>query len=169
MEVLARGKYIKISPKKARPVANLIRGKKASEARVVLTSLPVSAALEIKKVLDSAIANAQNNFNLDKEGLIVAKIVINGGPMIKRYMPRAKGMASEIKRRTSHIEIILSGEIVTKKKKVEKVLPRKVSSSDEDKKETKTVKSENPRDSFKKEVKKEQQKKSSPIFRRKTG
>lgn len=168
MEVLAKGKYIRISPKKARPIANLIRGKKVNEARIMLDSLPQSSAFEIKKVLNSATANAENNFNLEKSSLLVAKITINGGPTIKRYMPRAKGMASEIKRRTSHIEIILSGEIGTKKKKTEKA----IKNEDDPEKELKAEKvvGRNERDIDKlKEINRGNQGKKTQIFRRKTG
>jgi len=116
MEVLAKGKYIKISSKKARPIADLVRGKNTKEALVLLGAMPQSAAREIKQVLESAIANAENNFNLEKSNLTISKITIDAGPFAKRYMPRAQGRAFQIKRRTSHIEVVVSGDMKSKKK-----------------------------------------------------
>lgn len=169
MEVLAKGKYIKTSPKKARPVADLVRGKNAIEAKIILDSLSQAAASEIKKVLDSAIANAENNFNLEKSELKISKIMIDGGPVVKRYMPRAQGRASEIKRRTSHIEIILSGEIKTKKKAIEKEA-KTDNSTENNKNEIEAQKSvEIDRSQEKFNVKGSQGAKAPKIFRRKTG
>ncbi len=115
MQVLAKGKYIGVSPKKARAVADLVRGQNAQQSRVMLAAMPQAGARAIVKVIDSAMANAENNFNLEKSELTISKIVVNNGPVAKRYQPRAKGMASTIKRRTSHIEVVVSGEIKTKK------------------------------------------------------
>lgn len=117
MEVVAKGKYVGVSPKKARAVADLIRGKNAREATVILKEMPQAGAAHILKVLNSAMANAENNFNLEKTMLTISKITVNNGPVIKRYQPRSKGMASSIKRRTSHIEVVVSGDIRTKAKK----------------------------------------------------
>ena len=171
MEVLAKGKYIKTSPKKARAVADLIRDKSASEAQVILSVMPQAAATEIKKVLESAIANAENNFNLEKSKLMTSKISIDGGPVVKRYMPRAKGVASEIKRRTAHIEIVVSGDVKTKKKAVEKetkledtqAKERQAIEADKNK-----IELERPQDKI--NFNKKGQKSGAPkIFRRKTG
>jgi large subunit ribosomal protein L22 len=117
MEILAKGKYVRVSPKKARAIANLIRGKNASESVVMLSSMPQSGAAAIKKVLVSSMANAENNFNLDKKELIISAITVNAGPVLKRFQPRAKGSASEIKKRTSHIEVVVSGVIKSKTSK----------------------------------------------------
>lgn len=168
MEILAKGKYIKISPKKARPVADLVRGKNALEAKVILSSLPQSAAFEIKKVLESAIANAENNFSLEKEMLTIKKIMIDGGPVAKRYQPRAKGSASMIKRRTSHIEIILEGEVKTKK--VDKKEDKEKANDKIKKNETKSVnktESKNNENNFNVNLNRES--KAPKMFRRKTG
>lgn len=114
MEVLAKGKYISVSPKKARAIADLVRGKNAKESVVLLKAMPQAGAVDILKVLNSAMANAENNYNLDKSELKIAKITVDGGPTVKRYQPRSKGMASSIKRRTSHIEVVVAGDIKTK-------------------------------------------------------
>lgn len=171
MEVLARGKYIKTSPKKARAVADLIRGKSALEAQVILSVMPQTSAAEIKKVLESAIANAENNFNLEKSKLMISKISIDGGPVVKRYMPRAKGMASDIKRRTSHIEIVVSGDVKTKKKaeeketKIETAKTKEVQATEGD---VNKIELERPQDKI--NINKKGQKSGAPkIFRRKTG
>jgi large subunit ribosomal protein L22 len=119
MEVLAKGKYIRVSPKKARAIANLIRGKNASQSVIMLANMPQSGASAIKKVLVSAMANAETNNNLEKSELTIAKITVNAGPVLKRYQPRAKGSASPIKKRTSHIEIVVAGEVKTKAPKKE--------------------------------------------------
>jgi len=115
MEVKACGKYISISPKKAREIADLVRGKGAKEAMQITRFMPQAAAKQISKVLASAMANAENNFNLDREQLTVSKVMIDGGPKIKRYRPRARGSAAPIERATSHITIIVSGDIKTKR------------------------------------------------------
>lgn len=125
MEVKAIGKYISISPKKARAIADLIRGKNATDASNTLRFMPQISAREIGKVLKSAMANAETNFNLDKDALTIAKITVDGGPTLKRWQPRAKGAAYEIKKRTSHLTVIVSGEVKTKKeegkKKIEEI------------------------------------------------
>lgn len=171
MEVLAKGKYIKTSPKKARAVADLVRGKGASEAQVILSVMPQTSATEIKKVLDSAIANAENNFNLEKSKLMISKISIDGGPVVKRYMPRAKGMASDIKRRTSHIEIVVSGDVKTKKKAEEKetkVGTTKAKEAQATEGDSNKIELERPQDKI--NINKKGQKSGAPkIFRRKTG
>lgn len=93
------------SPRKVRLVADLIRGKKVEKALEELGFLNKKASLSIKKLLDSAIANAKNNFNIEKGNLIVKEIRVDEGPVMKRSMPRARGRAFPIKKRTSHIQI----------------------------------------------------------------
>lgn len=119
MEVIAKAKFVRISPKKARPIADLLRGKNAREALVMLNAMPQKGAKLIGKVLASAMANAENNHSLEKEKLVVKGITVDGGPVLKRYMPRAQGRASEIRKRTSHIEVIVTGDVKTKKPKKE--------------------------------------------------
>jgi large subunit ribosomal protein L22 len=107
MEALARARYIRISPRKARLVADLIRGKSAGQASQLLSYMPKSAAPLIRKVLLSAIANAENKGDIDIDTLYVKKILVDQGPTQKRFMPRAMGRATSIHKKTSHITIVL--------------------------------------------------------------
>jgi large subunit ribosomal protein L22 len=103
--VNATAKYVRVSPRKAGDVARLIRGKKVSEARAILSLTPRAAAKLVSKVLDSAVANAENNHDLDADDLYVTQAYVNGGPTLKRFRPRAMGRASRIRKRTSHITV----------------------------------------------------------------
>ncbi|MGH8441903.1 MAG: 50S ribosomal protein L22 [Nevskiaceae bacterium] len=100
-------KFVRLSPKKARFVADLVRGKKVDEAVNILKFSTNRAARIIKKVLDSAIANAENNQGADVDELKVTTILVDDGPRMKRISPRAKGRADRILKRTSHITIIV--------------------------------------------------------------
>lgn len=104
----ATAKTVRTSPRKARLVIDLIRGKSVAEAIAILKFTPNKAALIIEKVLMSAIANAENNFDLDVENLYVSEAFVNEGPTMKRFRPRAKGSASPINKRTSHITVVVS-------------------------------------------------------------
>jgi len=104
----AVARYIRISPYKARKVMDLIRGKDLEEARRILAFSPTHAARVIVKVLDSAVANAENNHNLRSEELVVRAGWVDEGPTLKRWMPRARGRATRIRKRTSHITIVLA-------------------------------------------------------------
>ena len=106
-EVVAKLKRLRISPRKVRLVADLIRGKKAKEALLILEFTKKKAALPLKKLLNSAIANAKNNFQLNPENLYIARITVDEGPKYKRWMPRARGRVNLILKRTSHITLIL--------------------------------------------------------------
>ncbi len=103
----ATAKYIRISSSKVSTVIDLIRGKKVNEAKAILAATPKSASEPVEKVLDSAIANAENNQELSRDNLFVAEIYANQGPTLRRYRPRAQGRATRIRKRTSHITIIL--------------------------------------------------------------
>lgn len=103
----ATAKYIRISARKVKIVIDLIRGKSATEARAILMFTPKAAAAPVLKVLNSAIANAENNLNLSTDNLFVAETFANQGPTLKRFRARAKGSASRILKRTSHITIVL--------------------------------------------------------------
>ncbi len=103
----AVAKYIRMSPFKVREVLNFIRGKSYGEAAAILEATPRAAAPVIKKVLDSAAANAEHNLNMSKSELVVASAYCDGGPTLKRMMPRARGSANRILKRTSHITIVL--------------------------------------------------------------
>ncbi|MFD1318912.1 50S ribosomal protein L22 [Loigolactobacillus zhaoyuanensis] len=104
----AVAKTVRIAPRKARLVMDLIRGKKVAEAIAILQFTPRGASPIIAKVLNSAIANAENNFDLDAENLVVSEAFVNEGPTLKRFRPRAKGSASPINKRTSHITVVVS-------------------------------------------------------------
>ena len=111
MEVRSIYKYARISPFKAREVTREIQGLPVSAALDLLAFTPKKAAFLIGKTLKSAIANAENNANLKPDGLVVKEAIVGEGPTIKRIMARARGSASGILKRTSHIRIVLSDEI----------------------------------------------------------
>ena len=103
----ATAKYIRISSSKVAIVIDLIRGKQVMEAKAILRSTPKAASESVEKLLDSAIANAENNMELSRDNLYVAEVYANQGPTLRRYRPRAQGRATRIRKRTSHITIIL--------------------------------------------------------------
>jgi large subunit ribosomal protein L22 len=111
MEVRSIYKYARISPFKAREVTREIQGLPVSAALDVLAFTPKKAAFLINKTLKSAIANAENNANLKPDGLVVKEAIVGEGPTFKRIMARARGSASRILKRTSHIRIVLTDEI----------------------------------------------------------
>ncbi len=106
--VRAIAKYVRMTPRKLRLVADLIRGKSAQEAWSILEFTPKRAAGPLKKVLESAIANAKHNNELAPESLNVSRVLIDEGPTMKRYTPRARGRAGAIKKRTSHITVVVA-------------------------------------------------------------
>lgn len=106
-ETRAVAKYIRISPRKARQVIDLIRGKRVSEALAILKFTPQRASTAIEKVVKSAAANAENNLEMNKDALFIAEAYVDQGPSLKRYNPRAMGRADLIKRRTSHITVVV--------------------------------------------------------------
>ena len=109
--VKAQGKYIRQSPYKMRLVLNLIRGLDVQEALNVLTFTKRRAAVEIKQVLESAISNAEANYNLNAYDLYISKAIANEGPTLKRFRPRARGRAGRINKRTSHLLIELESVV----------------------------------------------------------
>lgn len=111
MEVRAIARQQRISPMKAREVAREIQGLAASRALDLLNFTPKKAAILIGKTLKSAVANAAHNYNLDTDRLVVKSAIVTEGQSLKRITPRARGSASVIKRRHSHITIVLSDEI----------------------------------------------------------
>jgi large subunit ribosomal protein L22 len=117
MQTQAVLKFVRLSPQKARLVADLVRGKKVDEALNILKFSTKKAAKVLRKVLDSAIANAENNNGADVDELKVKEIFIDEGPTMKRIMPRAKGSADRIKKRTSHVTVRVSDEQPAKKAK----------------------------------------------------
>lgn len=107
MEAVARARYIRVSPQKARLVVDLVRGKTAQDALHILTFTRKAAAQTVKKLLESAIANATHKGNIDVDTLYVKGIWVDPGPTWKRFQPRAMGRATRIRKRTSHITIVL--------------------------------------------------------------
>ncbi|MBR9728672.1 50S ribosomal protein L22 [Shewanella intestini] len=108
MEVLAKHRFARTSAQKARLVADQIRGLPVNKALEILTFSPKKAAVLVKKVLDSAIANAEHNEGADIDELKVGKVFVDEAPTMKRIMPRAKGRADRIMKRTSHITVVVS-------------------------------------------------------------
>jgi ribosomal protein L22 len=108
--VRAQAKYVRSSPRKARLVVDHIRGKSVDEARAILAHTPRAAAVPVLKVLESAIANAEHNHELLPEELRIHQVMVDEGPTIKRFRPRALGRATKIRKRTSHITINLTNK-----------------------------------------------------------
>ncbi|OYD06529.1 50S ribosomal protein L22 [Paludifilum halophilum] len=104
----AVARYVRIAPRKARLVIDLIRGKSVGEALAILKFTPRAASPVIEKVLKSAVANAEHNYNLNPEELVVEKALVDEGPTMKRFRPRAMGRATRINKRTSHITVVVS-------------------------------------------------------------
>ncbi|KRE44342.1 50S ribosomal protein L22 [Paenibacillus sp. Soil522] len=107
-EAKAHVRYIRIAPRKAQLVADLIRGKQVGEAIAILRHTPKSASPILEKLLNSAIANAEHNYQLDVNKLFISQAFVNQGPTMKRFRPRAMGRASRINKRTSHITLVVS-------------------------------------------------------------
>ncbi len=107
MEVKAKLKFVRVAPRKARLVADLIRGKGSEDALNILTFTKKAAARIVIKLLKSAIANATQKKNVDVDRLYIKKITVDQGPTMKRFQPRALGRATTIRKRTSHINIVL--------------------------------------------------------------
>ncbi|OQB25907.1 MAG: 50S ribosomal protein L22 [Firmicutes bacterium ADurb.Bin182] len=103
----AIARYVRISSRKIKVVIDLIRGKSVNEALAILQFTPKAASEPVAKLLNSAIANAENNLDISRDVLYVAEVFANQGPTLKRFRPRAQGRASRIKKRTSHITVIL--------------------------------------------------------------
>ncbi|MFZ5364441.1 MAG: 50S ribosomal protein L22 [Patescibacteria group bacterium] len=107
MEIKAQVKFVRMSPRKTRLVADLVRGLDVDKAKDQLQFMPKVASKPILKLLNSAIANAVNNFKLKKENLYIKAIMVDGGPVLKRWRPRAFGRAAPIRKRSAHIKLVL--------------------------------------------------------------
>ena len=107
MQVSAKLRHARISPQKCRLVADMVRGQPVGQALQVLAYTPKKGAKLVRKVLESAIANAEHNFALDAEDLIIAEAYADEGPTLRRFRPRARGRATRIDKRTSHITIVV--------------------------------------------------------------
>lgn len=110
MEIQALTKYVRISPKKAREITRAIQGMPANEALERLRFIPRKSARLVAKTLKSAIANAENNAEISSDELIIFRALVEEGPALKRFRPAARGSAHPIRKRTSHIRIILAEE-----------------------------------------------------------
>jgi len=108
--VRASCRYVRVAPRKARLVADQVRGLNIDRARALLRFSPRGAARDIGKLIDSAAANAENNHDLVADEMRVAEITVDEGPTLRRYRPRALGRATQINKRTSHIAVALSPE-----------------------------------------------------------
>ena len=142
MSVTAKLRYLRIAPRKVRLVADLIREKSVEEAQTILSFTTKKAAKVLLKLLKQAIANAKTNFQLEEKNLYISKILVDEGPKYKRWMPRARGMASPIQKKTSHVTIILD-EIEKKPKKAKK--PKKVEKVEKIERVEKVPKVEKPK------------------------
>ncbi|OTA40777.1 MAG: 50S ribosomal protein L22 [Symbiobacterium thermophilum] len=107
MEVKASARFVRIAPRKVRVVIDLVRGKSVNEALALLKFIPKRASEPVAKVIASAAANAEHNFNLNKDNLYIAKAYVDQGPTLKRYHPRQRGQAFPILKRTSHITVVV--------------------------------------------------------------
>jgi len=107
MEAKAVARYIRISPRKVRLVVDMIRGKKVDEALAILQHTPNISREPVTKVLKSAIANAEHNYDMNPDDLYITKIYVDQGPTLKRIKPRAHGRADRIRKRTSHITVFV--------------------------------------------------------------
>ncbi len=116
MEVKAKLNFLRIAPRKVRLVADLVRGKKIEEAQDILSFTVKKSAQPILKLLNSAIANATNNFQLDSNNLYISEMRVDEGPKYKRWRARARGRADPIQKKSSHISLVLN-EIKSEKKK----------------------------------------------------
>jgi large subunit ribosomal protein L22 len=108
MEARAKARFVRVTPRKARRVVDLIRGMPADQAQATLRFAPQSASDTVGKVLDSAIANAGQLSHVDASSLVVSRAWVDEGPTLKRFRPRAQGRGYRIEKRTSHITVIVS-------------------------------------------------------------
>lgn len=107
MEARAVAKYVRVSPRKVRLIMDEVRGKKVSDALNLLTFSSQKGAFILKKLISSAVANAENNANMDVDTLYIKRIFADEGPTLKRFRPRAMGRATRIRKRTSHLTVVL--------------------------------------------------------------
>ena len=112
MEVKAVSKYVRISPQKARKLADAIKGKPVEAGMDMLKFMPQKAAGIVEKVVRSAASNADNNHGLDVDSLVIRNLIVDQGPTLKRFRARARGRGARILKRTSHITVILADDAV---------------------------------------------------------
>lgn len=104
----ATARFVRMSPRKLRLVTDMVRGKSVADARSVLAFTPRGGSVVVEKVISSAVANAENNFDMSGDDLYVSSIYVNEGPTLKRFRPRAMGRAARIRKRTSHITVVVT-------------------------------------------------------------
>jgi len=107
MEAKALAKYIRISPRKVKPIADLVRGKSVDEAKAILKFTPRKGAKILLKVLESAVANAENNYDMNADELFVSEVYANQGPSMKRFKAGSMGRANPILHRTGHVGVVV--------------------------------------------------------------
>ena len=107
MQDTAKARYVRVSPRKARLETDLVKGKKVEEALNILAFTKKAFAKTLTKVINSAVANAQQNNQMDVDTLMVKRISVDGGPTLKRYIPRAMGRATMVRKKTSHVTVVL--------------------------------------------------------------
>ena len=107
METSAAAKFVRISPRKIRLIMDQVRGKRVEEALNMLSFAPQKGALILKKLIDSAVANAEQNSGVDVDALFVKRVYADEGPTLKRFRPRAQGRATKIRKRSSHLTVVL--------------------------------------------------------------
>lgn len=125
MEVKATARYLRVSPKKVRLVIDVVRGMDVEKALIQLASLRKDAKQYVIKLLNSAVANAEHNHELKRENLYIKKITADGGPILHRWRPRAHGRAGAIRKRTTHLTILLDERVPTEVKKEKKAKKEK--------------------------------------------
>ena len=118
--------YLRIAPRKVRLVADLVQGLPVNEAEAQLLLMRKRSAPAILKLLRSAVANAKNNQKLEEEKLYIESLMVDGGPMLKRYLPRARGSASPIQKKMSHVTIVLGEKAELRPPRFKIVRPKKV-------------------------------------------
>jgi len=131
MPVIAKLNYLRISSRKVRLVADLIRGKSVGEAQSILSFTVKAPAQPVLKLLKSAVNSAKNNFQLEESNLYISKITVDEGPKFKRFFPRARGQAYEIQKKTSHITIVLDEVVKKPRKRIKKGKETEVKSEQE--------------------------------------
>src|SRR4028118_33630 len=107
MQAKAVLRGFRMSPQKVRLVADVVRGKRVDQALAILRSMPQKAANEVYRTVASAAANAENNFQMDRDGLVIKTIMVDEGPVMKRFLPRARGRVNTMRKRSSHITVIV--------------------------------------------------------------
>lgn len=174
MEVKASLKHLRVAPRKTRLVVNLVRGLEVDKAAGQLKFLNKKSAQPILKLLESAVANAVNNYDLDRKNLIIKEIKVDEGRVLKRWLPRAHGRATVLRKKMSHITIILSEIVDSGKKEAKKVVAEAPVKLDDISKEAKKSSTDDKKDKTSDKGKKSDTKSSGKgfsgkVFRRKVG